>query len=202
MLKRSSEKVFSTFDHLLKPAEREPSARSLTGLTARKKGSLNQKYVQYAWEGPLENALKDTKNLSKKGPEMVKISLDARLGDGLGAKMTQEGHQELQKYKNIEFLGLPGSPTWSKNREKNYSIFLHFSGTIGKLLFLVLGTILRGKTSPKSEVPGSLFRLRSENAKSIFLNDPPSFLLYFSSWRHRFSASKSIFFVDFFKAAS
>ena len=48
---------------LLKPAEREPSARSLTGLIARKKGSLNKKDVQYAWEGPLENALKDTNNL-------------------------------------------------------------------------------------------------------------------------------------------
>ena len=125
---------------------------------------------------------------------MVKISLDARLGDGLGAKMTQEGHQELQKLKNIIFVGLPGSPTWTKNQEKNSSIFLHFSGTMGKLLFLVLGMILRGKTSPKSEVSGSLFRLRSENVKRLFLNDPPSFLLYFSSWRHRFSAPKSSFF--------
>ena len=104
---------------------------------------------------------------------MVKISLGARLGDGLGAKMTQEGHQELQKYKHIEFLGVPGSPTWSKNREKNYSKIIYFSGTIWKLLFLVLGMILRGKTSPKSEVSGSLFRLRSENVKRLFLNDPP-----------------------------
>ena len=47
---------------------------------------------------------------------MVTISLDARLEDGLGAKMTQEGHQELKKYRNLGFLGVPGSPTWSKNR--------------------------------------------------------------------------------------
>ena len=57
---------------------------------------------------------------------MVKISLEARLGDGLGAKMTHEGHQELQKLKNIGFVGLPGSPTWSKNLEKNYLIFFTF----------------------------------------------------------------------------
>ena len=40
---------------------------------------------------------------------MVKISLDARLGDGLGAKMTQEGHQELQKLKNSDFLVSQGA---------------------------------------------------------------------------------------------
>jgi len=125
---------------------------------------------------------------------VVKISLGTRLGDGLGAKMIQKGHQELQKYENIEFLGLPGSPTWSKHRGKNYSKNLHFSGTIGKLLFLVLGMILRGKSSLKSGVSGSLFRLRGENAKSLFWNDPPTFLLYFSSWKRRFSGPKSYFF--------
>ena len=70
---------------------------------------------------------------------MVKISLDARLGDGLGAKMTQEGHQELQKYRNVGFFSFLGRPTWSKKRKQNYSIIFYFSGTIEKLFLAFLG---------------------------------------------------------------
>ena len=70
---------------------------------------------------------------------MVKISLGTRLGDGLGAKMTQKGHQELQKYENIEFLGLPGSPTWSKNREKTDQQLYIFLPRLGNYFFSFLG---------------------------------------------------------------
>ena len=123
------------------------------------------------------------------------------LGTVLAPRWHKRDIKSSKNWKTLIFLVSQGAQHGAKIDKKTIRFF-YISGTIGKLLFLVLGMILRGKTSPKSEVSGSLFRLRSENVKSLFLNDPPSFLLDFSSWRHRFSVPKSTFFGDFFKVTS
>ena len=46
-------------------------------------------------------------------------------------------------------------------------------------VFLDLGTILVPKTYPKRKALGLCFRTLCEYAKSVILNDPLSFLLYF-----------------------
>ena len=70
---------------------------------------------------------------------MVKISLDARLEDGLGAKMTQEGHQELEKYKHIEFLGSQGAQHGAKIDKKTIRKLYIFVPRFGNYFFSFLG---------------------------------------------------------------
>ena len=83
------------------------------------------------------------------------------------------------------------------------SVFLKM---VLKLIFIDFGATftrswddLRSKKFSKMRGLGVVFSPCCEYARSVILNDPPSFLLYFSILEHPSSTSKCIFFSCFFE---
>ena len=121
---------------------------------------------------------------SKMVPNSWKIDLCGCLGALWGPSWRQDGPRATPRPEIAEKYAILGWPIGSKmklksiqNLVKNHLDFCNDSETC----FFDFGTILTPKTSPKSMLSGSLFQPCCEYARSVILNNPPSFLLYLSS---------------------
>ena len=148
-------------------------------------------------------------NSFKIDPKMVpnswKIDLWSCLG-ALWAPFWRQGGpratarpRKHEKYKI--FWWLQGSQMISKLVKKVIENRVDFRSDLERL-FLDLGSILDPKTDPKWGVSGSFVQPLCKYAKSVIWNNPPSFLLYFSTLKALIFDLKGGIFQLFFRRGS